>query len=225
MAVADLNRYLDAAVLKPETTREEARGEIAAMVALETITVCVRPCDIALAVELCRGSRTAVSCVLGFPHGDGLSESKADEARRYVDLEVAEIDMVANYGLIRSGEWDRVRQDISLVREAAAGVLLKVILETSELTVEQIRLATRLAADLGADFVKTSTGYAGGGATEEAVTAMVAAAEGRIRVKASGGIRTAEAASRFLELGATRLGVGSGSAAALCGGRNTAGGY
>jgi deoxyribose-phosphate aldolase len=212
-----LNRYFDAAILKPESTQAEVRAAIAAMVAARTITVCVRPCDIALALEMCRGTDTAVGCVLGFPHGDGLSECKADEAVRYVRLGVAEIDMVANYGLIRSGEWQRFERDLALVREAAKGVTLKAILETGSLSLQETGEATRVALRVGLDFVKTSTGFGAGGATEEAVTAMVAAAQGRIRVKASGGIRTREAAERYLALGCARLGVNYTTAAELCG--------
>lgn len=212
-----LNRYFDAAILKPESTQAEVRAAIDAMVAAGTITVCVRPCDIELAVGMCRGTRTGVGCVLGFPHGDGLSESKADEAARYVRLGVAEIDMVANYGLVRSGEWKRVERDLALVREAARGVTLKVILETATLSVEEIGQATRAAVRAGLEFVKTSTGFGPGGATEEAVAAMVAAGDGRIRVKASGGIRTREACERYLALGCSRLGVNYTTAAELCG--------
>ncbi len=212
-----LNRYFDAAILKPESTQAEVKAAIAAMVAARTITVCVRPCDIVLAVEMCRGTDTAAGCVLGFPHGDALSESKAEEAARYVRLGAAEIDMVANYGLIRSGDWKRVERDLALVREAARGVLLKAILETGSLSVQEIAEATRVAVRVGLDFVKTSTGFGAGGATEEAVLAMVAAGEGRIRVKASGGIRTREAAERYLALGCARLGVNYTTAAELCG--------
>jgi deoxyribose-phosphate aldolase len=217
VAQVELNRYLDAAVLKPETTQQEARGAVEAMVEAATITVCVRPCDILLARGICEGSQTRVSCVLAFPHGVSLSESKADEGRRYVDLGVAEVDMVANYGLIRSGEWVRFQEDLALVREATRGALLKVILETSELTREQVSQATEIAADVGADFVKTSTGFASGGATEEAVKTMVNAAADRISVKASGGIRTREQAERYVALGARRLGVNYTTAASFCG--------
>jgi deoxyribose-phosphate aldolase len=212
-----LNRVLDAAILKPETTQAEVRAAIAAMIEAGTITVCVRPCDIALALQMCRGTQTAVGCVLGFPHGDALSESKADEAARYVALGVAEIDMVSNYGLVRSGEWERVERDFALVREAAGRVTLKAILESGALTTDEIAQATRLAVRVGLDFVKTSTGFGAGAATEEAVRAMIAAGGGRIRVKASGGIRTREAAERYLALGCARLGVNYGTAAELCG--------
>jgi len=223
-----LNRYLDAAVLKPELTREEASAAIRECIELKTRTVCVRPCDLPLAGELCQGTDTDVCVVLAFPHGQQLSASKADEAARYLEVGTDEIDMVANIGWIRSGRWEEVRSDIAgvvaITREAEVPV--KVIVESSLLTDEEIRAATRCVADAGADFVKTSTGFAGGGATEEAVRSMLEAAGGRILVKASGGIRDYSQARAFLDLGVSRLGVGSTSCRALItGGRAAGEGY
>lgn len=212
-----IRRYLDAAVLKPETTRDDAEEAIRSMAELGTRTVCVRPCDIPKAVELCRGKESVVSCVLSFPHGDALTESKADEAKRYVELGVAEIDMVSNYGYILSGIWEAVERDIASVREAAGrGVLLKVILETCLLNREQIARATETAIVAGADFVKTSTGFAAEGASVEAVKIMLDTVAGRIQVKASGGIRDMSRALEFVEMGCARLGVNSTTAALLC---------
>ncbi|HUU58237.1 MAG TPA: deoxyribose-phosphate aldolase [Phycisphaerae bacterium] len=219
MAAQPIHRYLDHAVLKPRMDRAEAAAAIRCGVEYEVRTVCVRPCDIELGRALCEGTATGLGCVVAFPHGTARSESKADEARRYVDLGVAEIDMVVNYALIRSAEWQRVRDDIGAVTQVArpAGVLLKVILETSALDLDQIARATEIAVDAEADFVKTSTGFADGGATEEAVRAMLDAAAGRIGVKASGGIRDRQRAEMFLAMGCTRLGVGSTSTPIICG--------
>jgi len=221
MAEQPINRYLDHAVLKPQMTRAEAVEAIRLGLDYDVRTVCVRPHEIRAAQDICRGSRTNVGCVLSFPHGAGLSDSKADEAGRYVDLGVAEIDMVANYGLIRSGGWELVEADIRAVSQIAkpAGVIVKVILETSALSLDQIARATEAAVAAGADFVKTSTGFAEGGATEEAVRAMLAAAAGRIGVKASGGIRDRQRAEMFLAMGCTRLGVGYSSTPVICGPR------
>lgn len=223
-----LNRYLDAAVLKPEMTQAEASEAIRACIALETFSVCVRPCDIKMAQSLCKGSQTKVCVVLGFPHGDQLSDSKADEARRYIDLAVDEIDMVANYGLAKSGDWAAVRADIASVAAltSAAGVLLKVIFETAQLNTGQIRRLTEISIEAGADFVKTSTGFNGDGAKEADLRLMLETAAGRAEVKPSGGIRDAATARRFIEMGATRLGVGWTSCATICaGGEASGGGY
>ncbi len=214
-------RYLDHAVLKPSFTRADAEREIRVGLEHNVRTVCVRPCDLELTVALCRNTNTLPGAVLAFPHGTHLPASKADEARRYVELGAREIDMVANYAFIRSELWDAVLEDLQAVTAVTrpAGVKLKVILETSELELPHVARATELALAAGADWVKTSTGFASGGATVEAVQTMLAAANGRIEVKASGGIRDLATAERFLAMGCTRLGVGSTTTPVLCGGK------
>ncbi|MCL2305848.1 MAG: deoxyribose-phosphate aldolase [Planctomycetaceae bacterium] len=225
-----MNRYLDHAVLVPQMTRDEAVASIRLGIDYQVKTVCVRPCDIDLAVAMCRGTQTGVSCVLGFPHGTSCSESKAAEAALYCDKGVAEIDMVANYGWIRSGLWDDVRNDVKAVVDVAhaKNVLVKVIFETSQLTLEQVSKMTEICMEAGADFVKTSTGFNGEGASEEVVACMLKTAGGRIRVKPSGGIRDAARAKLFVDMGAQRLGVNGTSTPAICEGQpNTTqqGGY
>jgi deoxyribose-phosphate aldolase len=159
-----------------------------------------------------------VGCVLNFPHGVGLSTVKAFEAEQYLNLGVAEMDMVVNYGFIKSGRWDLVEDDIVAVTRLTqpAGVVLKVILETAMLSLDEIGRATTIAAQAGADFVKTSTGFNGEGATVEAVQAMLAAAGDKIKVKASGGIRDLERAKLFIGLGCQRLGINYTSVQTIC---------
>jgi deoxyribose-phosphate aldolase len=214
-----IERYLDHAVLKPQMTRQEAIAEMKVGLQYHVRTLCVRPADIPLALDLAAHSETEVCCVLAFPHGQSLPESKSDEARRYVDLGVAEIDMVVNYGAIRSGRWRYVEKDIRAVTDIAApaGVQVKTIFETATLDIEAIVRATEVAIQAGADFVKTSTGFAAGGASEQAVRAMLDTARGRIGVKPSGGIRDRRRAEQFLSMGAARLGVGSTSTPVICG--------
>jgi deoxyribose-phosphate aldolase len=156
--------------------------------------------------------------VLGFPHGVALSASKADEARRYADMGVDEIDMVANYGWAKSGKWDAVREDIGGVAAVttAAGIPLKVIFETSQLDRETIRRFVEVSVEAGADFVKTSTGFNGAGAQDEDVRLMLEVAACRIKVKPSGGIRGRKRAEMFVAMGAHRLGVNWASCAAIC---------
>jgi len=226
-----MNRYLDHAVLVPQMPRDEAVALIQLGINHQVKTVCVRPCDIDLAVKMCHGTQTGVSCVLGFPHGTTSTESKAAEAAVYCDQGVSEIDMVANYGWIRSGLWDNVRNDIKAVVDVAhaKNVLVKVIFETSQLTLEQVAKATEISIEAKADFVKTSTGFNGEGATEEVVACMLKTAGGRIQVKPSGGIRDAARAKLFVEMGAHRLGVNGASTPAICDGQQNAnatqGGY
>jgi len=199
-------------------SRDEALEQMRIGIEYRVRTICVRPADISLAVALCKGSQTGVSCVLAFPHGDALTGSKADEAKRYVDLGVAEIDMVVNYSFIRSGLWRELETDIRAVTGVArpAGVKVKTIFETSSLTLDEVAKATEAAISAQADFVKTSTGFGGGGATEEVVKVMLDTAAGRIAVKPSGGIRDRARAEMFIAMGATRLGVGSNSTPAIC---------
>ena len=213
-----INRYLDAAVLYPELERDKAREAIQSIIEFECRTACIRPCDIGMTVGLCRDTVTDVCVVLGFPHGCGLSRVKALEAQAYLDEGVDEIDMVVNYSFIRSGLWDLVEEDIKAVCEVTRkhSILLKVILETSELTTDQIKRATECAVAAQADYVKTSTGFASGGASTEAVQAMLEAADGRIEVKASGGIRDFAQAQAYIDMGVTRLGVGYPAVAPIC---------
>lgn len=213
-----INRYLDAAILQAEFTEAEVTEAIKACLDLKVFSVCVRPCDIELAQQHCEGSDTAVCVVLGFPHGVQLSASKVDEAQRYIDRGVDEIDMVANYGWIRSGKWEAVEADVAGVaaQTRAAGIILKVIFETAHLSKGEIAQATEACIRAGADFVKTSTGFNGAGAQTEDVQTMLDAANDRIKVKPSGGIRNRADAQAFVDMGAHRLGVGWTSCKAIC---------
>lgn len=218
MSVPNINRYLDHAVLKPELTRQEATEAIQLGIDYKVRTVCVRPCDIELAAKMCKGTDSEVSCVLAFPHGCTSSAVKADEARRYIEAGTNEIDMVVNFGFVRSAMWEEVVADIRAVTDVAkpAGRLVKVIFETAYLTLDEIAHTVESAIEAGADFVKTSTGFASEGATEEKVQAMLDAARGRIAVKPSGGIRDRARAELFVEMGAKRLGNGYTSTVAIC---------
>ena len=202
---------MDHAVLKPAMTDGDVRAAAAMCVARGVGDLCVRPTDAALAVNLLKGSGVTVAVVVGFPHGASRTEVKALEARLAIGDGADELDMVMNVGKFLSGEHDFVRRDIeAVVAEAKPrGVLVKVILETCLLTPEQIAAACGIAVAAGADFVKTSTGFNGEGATPEAVDVMLAACAGRAKVKASGGIRSWGQAAAFLEMGAARLGVGA----------------
>ena len=213
-----INRYLDSAILKPATTPAEAAIQIQSGIDYAVRSVCVRPADISLALKLCTNTTTDVGTVLSFPHGCGHPSVKAKEAATYIDLGVAEIDMVVNYGLVCAGDWAGVQADIAAVVDVARpkGILVKVILETSELEPDAIAGATEAAIAAGADYVKTSTGFASGGASVEAVQTMLDTAQGRIKVKASGGIRDRATAEQYVAMGCERLGVGSTSTPVIC---------
>jgi deoxyribose-phosphate aldolase len=210
----DLAATLDHAILKPELTRAEVDAELDTAAEWGVFSVCVRPSDIAYAAERLAGSGVAVGTVIGFPHGTTSTAAKTAEVRQALADGATEFDMVVNIGALRSGFDDVVTADIAAVVDAASGHITKVILETALLDEEQIARGSRLTEQGGADFVKTSTGFAGGGATVEHVRLMRANVSERVQVKASGGVRSYADALAMLEAGATRLGT-SGSAVIL----------
>ena len=219
----NIARYLDHAVLKPDMTPEQARDAIQLGIDYHVYSVCVRGCDIDMALEMTKDTDTLVSCVLDFPYGYSGAAVKRAAAAEYAAKGVHEIDMVMNYGYAKGGDWAVVEQEIRGVVEEAhkKGVLVKVIFETSQLTLDEVRKATRVCIAAGADFVKTSTGFNGAGATEEAVRIMLDTAAGRAKVKPSGGIRDFAAAKKYVEMGAARLGVGYSSCGVICSGEGT----
>lgn len=210
----EVARLIDHAVLKPDMTEDDVRTNAALCRARGVGDLCVKPCDVALAVQELAGCPTTVAAVIGFPHGSNRSETKALEARLAIEDGAAELDMVMNIGRFLGGDEAYVQRDIEAVVSAAKprGVLVKVILESSLLTLEQVEQACKLAQAAGADFVKTSTGFAGGGATTEAIEVMLKTVGTTMQVKASGGIRSWDDAVGFLDQGCSRLGVGSTAA-------------
>jgi deoxyribose-phosphate aldolase len=175
-------------------------------------SVCVNPTWARRVSEALRGSGVVACCVVGFPLGATTAEIKAMEARRALRDGAREIDMVINVGALKSGDFDLVRRDIAGVAEACreAGALCKVILETALLSDEEKVMASQLAVEAKADFVKTSTGFGPGGATVYDVALMREAVGPKIGVKASGGIRSAEDVKQMIAAGATRIGASAG---------------
>lgn len=210
----DLAATIDHAILKPQLTRAEVDAELDVVAQCRVFSACVRPSDIAHALERLAGTGVAVGTVIGFPHGTTSTAAKVAETRQAIADGAAEVDMVLNIGALRSGFDDLVRRDIRAVVEAADGHIVKVILETALLDDEQIVRGCRLAEAAGADFVKTSTGFAGGGATVPHIRLMRESVGEAVQVKASGGVRGYADAVAMLAAGATRLGT-SGSAVIL----------
>ena len=212
--IQDVASKIDHAVLKPDQTENDVRDNAAMCIERGVASLCVRPCDIILATDLLKDSTVMVSCVLSFPHGVDTTATKMFQAQRAIEDGVQEIDMVMNIGQFLFGHYDAVRDDIKAVVETAhaANVIVKVIQESGYLTLEQVARACELSYEAGADFVKTSTGFAPTSATPEIIDAMVKAVGGKMGIKASGGIRTWEQAVGYLEQGATRLGIGSTTA-------------
>lgn len=200
---------IDHTLLKPEATREEIRKLCQEAVRFGFASVCINPWYVPLAAELVRGSSVKVCTVVGFPLGATLPQVKIYEAEEALKLGAEEIDMVMNVGALRSGQDDVVELDIRGVAEACrrGGAILKVILETALLNLEEKVRASAAAKKAGADFVKTSTGFSSAGATAEDVALMRAVVGSGIGVKAAGGIRSLEDLKKMVSAGATRIGA------------------
>ncbi len=173
-------------------------------------SVCVNPCHVARAAELLKGSGIAVCTVIGFPLGAGTTETKVFETKDAIAKGANEVDMVIDVGALKSGRYDDVRGQIREVVTTANGTLVKVIIETCYLTDEEKVIACKASAEAGADYVKTSTGFGGGGATVEDVALMKKSIPASMKVKASGGIHTYAQAVALVEVGASRLGASAG---------------
>jgi len=203
-------RVIDHAVLKPNLTDRDVAAAADMCRRRGVGSLCVRPSEVPLAVVLLRDSATTVAAVVGFPPGGHCPATKSLEARLAVDDGAQELDMVMNIGKFLSGEPAYVQQDISGVVEVARarGVLVKVILETCNLTREQLAQACRLAQAAAANLVKTSTGFAEKGAAPEVIDVTFQTVGATMGVKASGGIRSRDIAVGHLRQGCQRLGVG-----------------
>jgi deoxyribose-phosphate aldolase len=211
---------VDHTLLKPEATPAGVAAVVAEAAELGVFAVCVSPSMVPIAASSAPDG-LVVAAVAGFPSGKHLSTVKAEESALAAGAGAGEIDMVIDIGAALAGDFDAVRADIAVVRRAVPGVTLKVIVESAALLAlggESVLIsACRAAKDAGADFVKTSTGlHPSGGASVAAVELMAATVDGRLGVKASGGIRTAGDAVAMLDAGATRLGL-SGTRAVLDG--------
>lgn len=214
LTVARIADLIDHALLRPELTPREVAEGVAEVAALEAWSVCVRPSDVADVARQLTGAHTKVCTVIGFPHGTTSTAAKVAEARRALDDGAAEIDMVLNIGRLRGADVDYVRDDIAAVVAVGreAGAVVKVILETALLDQGEKVDACRAATEAGADFVKTSTGFAGGGATVPDVLLMANNVPDRVSVKASGGVRDVATTLAMVAAGATRIGTSSTAA-------------
>ncbi|WP_110039343.1 deoxyribose-phosphate aldolase [Nocardia neocaledoniensis] len=210
---ADVAAMIDHTLLAPEATPADVEALIAEARRLGVYAICVSPSMLPV-----RAPGLVVATVAGFPSGKHHSLVKGAEARLAVDQGAAEVDMVIDVGAALAGDFNAVLTEVITVREAVEDrAVLKVIIESAALTDQAIVGACRAAEQGGADFVKTSTGFhPAGGASVHAVKLMAQTVGGRLGVKASGGIRTAEDAAAMIEAGATRLGL-SKSAAVLDG--------
>ncbi len=203
---------IDQTLLRADTVRAEVESLCREALEHRFATVCLNPVWVELAASILKGSGVQVGTVAGFPLGADPPRMKAAEAVSGIEAGASEIDMVINVGALKDGDHDRVLEDVHAVVDVCLdrGGLLKVILETVLLTDREKALGSLLCLEAGADFVKTSTGFAGGGATEKDVAILRAAVGEEMGVKASGGVRTREQAMAMLRAGATRIGTSTG---------------
>ena len=207
-------KTLDNTLLRPTSTLAEVQALCEDSAARHFAAVCILPCWVGAAARFLEGSDVKVCTVAAFPFGADTRLSKVYQAKNAVANGASEIDVVMNLTRFKSGDLDAVRDDLRGVADAVRGsALLKVIIETCYLSPEEIDIASRLVQEAGADFVKTSTGTAGGGATTDDIRRIRrAVGASAIGIKASGGIKTVETALQMLDAGANRIGTSSGAA-------------
>lgn len=225
LPAAALGAYCDHTLLKPESTWQQVEVICREALSHRFAAICINPVFVARCRPLLEGSGVGLATVVGFPLGANTPAIKARETAEAIKDGATEIDMVINLGCLRAGEYVATRDDIRAVVDAAAGVPVKVILETGGLSVEDKIIACLLSQAAGATFVKTSTGFLFGGATVEDVALMRHVIGPKMGVKASGGIRDEAGARAMLAAGATRL--GTSAAMAIVGAQNqpAGGGY
>ncbi|MFG6121109.1 deoxyribose-phosphate aldolase [Thalassobacillus sp. B23F22_16] len=207
----NIAKYIDHTQLKPDTPQEKIDQVCQEAKEYEFASVCVNPYWVNHCYEHLKDTNVKVCTVIGFPLGANTKEVKAFETKQAIEKGATEIDMVINVGALKSKDYETVQADIeAVVREAEDKALVKVIIETSLLTDDEKVKACELAVKAGADYVKTSTGFSGGGATVEDIKLMRATVGPELGVKASGGVRDFEATKAMIDAGATRIGASSG---------------
>lgn len=203
-------KYIDHTLLKPEATKDQIDKLISEAKEYNFKSICINPTHVQYAAEQLTDSDVLVCTVIGFPLGATTTETKIFETEDVIKKGASEVDMVINIGALKDGNYDLVQKDIESVVGAANGKTVKVIIETCLLTDEEKVKASELSKAAGADFVKTSTGFAGGGATPEDVKLMKDTVGDALEVKASGGVRNLEDFNKMIEAGATRIGASAG---------------
>ncbi len=202
--------YIDHTLLKPEATEAQIEELCREAIKFDFYSVCINPSYVKTAAQALRGSAVRICCVVGFPLGATTTAVKAFETAEAVENGAAEIDMVIHVGALKDKKEDYLTADIAAVVKAAAGCPVKVIIETGLLTEAEKVLACKLSKEVGASYVKTSTGFGPGGATVADIMLMRETVGPEIGVKASGGVRDLDAALQMIEAGATRIGTSSG---------------
>ena len=202
-------KAIDHSLLRPELDDSFVEAGCRLAAEYDVASVCVRPADVTRAAAILRGTDVAVGTTIGFPHGNHLTATKVFEAERALQDGARELDMVLLIGALKSGRDQDVEADIAAITDVAhsAGAIVKVIFENHYLTDEEKVRACRISEAAGADFVKTSTGFAESGATHDDLRLMRASVSARVQVKAAGGVRTLDGLLEVMALGVTRIGA------------------
>lgn len=208
----ELNRYIDHTLLKSTATERDIIDLCNEAKKYKFFSVCINSCYIPLAKQLLKGSSVKICTVVGFPLGATATETKVFEAKQAIEAGADEIDMVINIGFLKSKNYVEVFKDISDVKLTIGKTTLKVIIEISELSKNDIVKACEICLDAKADFVKTSTGFSKSGATLTAVKIMKKTVKNRAKIKASGGISDLETAQKYIDIGVDRIGTSKGVA-------------
>ena len=210
MLSVELAKYFDHTILKPAATAADVENICREAIFYGFFSVCINPVHVKRVSDLLSGTEVKTCSVIGFPLGANTSDMKARETRQALADGADEIDMVINVGALKDKDYDCVENDIKTVVNAASGKIVKVIIETCLLEKGEIVKVCKIAKKAGAHFVKTSTGFAGGGATPEDVSLMKKTVGGDLQVKASGGIKSLADAEKLITAGANRLGASAG---------------
>ncbi len=206
MNIKEIMSTVDHTLLVPTATEEEIKQICDDAVRYETASVCIPPSYVKLASEYLNG-KTAVCTVIGFPNGYNTTAVKCAEAQAAIDDGADEIDMVINIGNVRSGRYELVLDEIIKIKQICGNRILKVIIETCLLTEQEKINMCKIVTKAGADYIKTSTGFAGGGATFEDIKLFAENIGSNVKIKAAGGIADFNDAEKFIQLGASRLGT------------------
>ena len=208
MTKQEILARVDHTLLKPEARWQDIQKLCDEAVEYHTASICINPCYVRQAVEYLAG-RVPVCTVIGFPLGATSTQTKLFEVKQALADGAEEFDMVINIGALKAGQLGYVEQEIRALKQAVGDKVLKVIVETCLLTEQEKETMCELVCSAGADFIKTSTGFSTGGATFADIALFARCVKGRCRIKAAGGIRTAEDMEEFIRLGADRLGTSS----------------
>ena len=206
MDITTLLSHVYHTLLAPEATWNDIRTLCDDAIEYKAATVCLPPYFVSDAVNYIN-ERLPVCTVIGFPNGYSTSKVKCFEAQDAIESGASEVDMVVNIGLVKNKQYDKVLDEIVAVKKVCSDIILKVIVETCLLTLDEKIEMCNVVSDSGADFIKTSTGFSSGGATFEDILILKKYCAPHVKIKAAGGIASIEDAQKFLELGASRLGT------------------